>query len=80
MRRSGSRPRAFALEEHREAADARYQRYMRETESLLTDATRARDQGKWSEVAAFLQAATATMSAAQGCARELNLIYMLSGE
>jgi hypothetical protein len=78
MRRPGPRPNN--LEEHRLAAENRYQRYMRETEGLITDATRARDQGKWTEVAAFLQAATATMSAAQGCARELNLIYILSGE
>jgi len=68
------------LEEHRLAAENRYQRYMRETAGVSTDSTRARDQGKWTEVAAFLQAATATMSAAQGCARELNLIYILSGE
>ena len=78
MRRPGSRPNS--LEDHRLAAESRYQRYMRETEALLTDATQARDQGKWTEVAAFLQAATATMSAAQACARELNLIYILNGE
>ena len=78
MRSHGSRPNS--LEEHRLAAENRYQRYIRETEGLLTDAARARDAGKWSDAAAFLQAAAATVSAAQGCARELNLIYLLSGE
>jgi hypothetical protein len=82
MRRSGSPPRSLPghLEEHRLAAENRYRRYMSETKALLTDADRSRDEGKWSDVAAFLQAASATISAAQGCARELNLIYLLNGE
>jgi hypothetical protein len=80
MRSPGSRPIGRnSLEEHRLAAENRYQRYVRETDGLLTDAARARDQGKWSDVAACLQAAAATMSAAQGCARELNLLYLLNG-
>ena len=80
MRRSGPHPRGASLEEHRFAADTRYQRYMREAEALLTDATRAKDEGKWRDVANTLAAATQAICQAQGCARELNLIYLLSGE
>lgn len=86
MRSTGSHPMQQmrqisrnSLEEHRLAAENRYQRYVRETDGLLTDAARARDQGKWSDVAAFLSAAAATMSAAQGCARELSLLFILMG-
>lgn len=80
MRSPGPRPRAATLYEHADAAKARYERYVRETEALLADAQRAQDQGKWTDAASFLQAAAATVCAAQGCARELNLLYILAGE
>lgn len=80
MRGVGPRPRSASLYEHMEAAVARYHRYETETENLLAAARDAERAGKWSEAAAQLQAAAASICAMQGCARELSLIYLLSGE
>lgn len=79
VRRQGQR-RTASLYEHREAAETRYKRYAQETEHLLAAAHAAQDMGRWSEAATHLQAAAATLCAMQGCARELSLIYLISGE
>lgn len=83
MRNPGPRPRILRsvdLAEHREAAEHRYDRYLREIDTLLAEAARARAMGRWAAAATSLQASVATMTAAQGCAREMNLLYQLSGE
>lgn len=80
MRVVGNRTRSASLYEHKEAALARYRRYESETEHLLVAARDAERMGKWSEAASHLQAVVATVCAMQGCARELSLIYLLSGE